>query len=240
VLQKTAGAIAEGFSRLVFGFLLRYARHFLRWRVRGPLDGVLRSRSPFVVAYWHQDVLHLQHYICLRAGVEGRRRLVTLSSQSVDGEVGFRLLHPWGYAAVRGSSGKEDAGSALRDLARELRGGAGVVLASDGPQPPPFRMRKGPVWLARETGAPLFVARAWGKPQLLVPRTWFRMSIPLPRSEVVVLSEGPVDVSGTLEEARLRAEAALERLRVEADAMLYLPQPRNRSAGAPRPKEGRV
>jgi hypothetical protein len=48
------------------------------------------------------------------------------------------------------------------------------------------------------------------------------MAVPLGRAHLACLSAGPIDVSGTLEEARTRAETALARLCEEADALLYL------------------
>jgi lysophospholipid acyltransferase (LPLAT)-like uncharacterized protein len=83
-------------------------------------------------------------------------------------------------------------------------------------------MREGPVFLSRETGVPLYVARAWARPQILVPRTWVRMAVPLGRAHIACLSAGPIDVSGTLEESRARAEGELKGLCEEADALLYL------------------
>jgi lysophospholipid acyltransferase (LPLAT)-like uncharacterized protein len=83
-------------------------------------------------------------------------------------------------------------------------------------------MRPGPVYLARESGVPLYVARAWARPQLLLARTWFRMALPLPRAHIACLSAGPIDVSGPFEAARARAEATLQGLCEEADALLYL------------------
>lgn len=216
------GSVASAVSRVLFGFLLRSARNDLRWRIDGPLDDALRSPEPFVLTAWHQDILLLYHFLCMRIAIEGRGRLVSLSSRSVDGDIAVGVLRPWRIRSVRGSSGKEGAGPALRELRQAIGAGESVVLIGDGPQPPPFVLRNGPLFLARETGAPLYVARAWARPQILWPRIWFRMSIPLPRAEVALLSAGPVDLSGDLEESRRRAEAALERLRVEADARLYL------------------
>ena len=46
--------------------------------------------------------------------------------------------------------------------------------------------------------------------------------MPLPRCDVGVFSEGPVDVSGDPEEARVRTEKLLLRLGEEVDAHLYL------------------
>jgi hypothetical protein len=48
---------------------------------------------------------------------------------------------------------------------------------------------------------------------------------------VACLSAGPVDVSGPLDAARARAEAALHRVCEEADALLYL---RRRASGGVR------
>jgi lysophospholipid acyltransferase (LPLAT)-like uncharacterized protein len=185
------------------------------------MDEALRGSDPVILAAWHQDVVPLFHYVILRAAGVRRGRFAMLASRSFDGELTERLLAHWGFRFHRGSAGKEGGTTALLGLSRSLQEGRSAVVIADGPQPPPCVFRPGPIFLARESGVPLYVARAWARPQLVVPRTWFKMAVPLPRCEIAVFSAGPIDVSGDVEEARLRAEAALNRLCVEADAHLY-------------------
>jgi len=214
-------AIAGGVTAL-FGFTTRHLRHSCRWHLRGPLHKALADGGPLIVASWHQDTLPFFHYLANFTRLEANRPFVMLSSRSFDGEVTERIMRPWGFRFVRGSFGKEGGSTAVRALLRALDAGERVALVADGPRPPAGVLRRGVVFLARKSGVPLYVARAWARPQVLVPRTWFRMAIPLPRAHLACLSAGPLDVSGSLEEARARTEGELRRLCEEADALLYL------------------
>jgi len=213
---------AGGFSAGFFGMTVRHARHDSRWHLHGPLDDVLRADKPLILAAWHQDVLPLFHYLVTYTKLERRRRFAMLASRSFDGELTERFLRPWGLRFVRGSAGKAGGHAALRGLQRALEAGDSALIIADGPQPPPYVMRAGPIYLARETGVPLYVVRAWARPQFLLAGTWFRMAVPLPRAHFAVCSAGPIDPGGEFEEARLRAEGTLNGLCEAADALLYL------------------
>ena len=222
VLERVALATIAGGVTAVFGLTTRYLRHSCRWHLGGPLHAALAEGKPLIVASWHQDALLFFHYLANYTRLEARRPFVMLASRSFDGEVTERIMRPWGFRFVRGSFGRAGGQTAARGLLRALAAGEPVAVVADGPRPPAAVMRRGAVFLARESGVPLYVARAWARPQVLVPRTWFRLAVPLPRAHVACLSAGPIDVSGTLEEARSRAEGELRRLCEEADALLYL------------------
>jgi lysophospholipid acyltransferase (LPLAT)-like uncharacterized protein len=219
--QRIAAAAAEAVTKVGFGLTTRHARLACRWDFEGPLDDVLRTDEPVIVAAWHQDVLPFFHYIAMYTYLQRRRRPVMMSSRSFDGEVTERIMRPFGFDFVRGSRGKRGARAALRGLLRAAEQRRDIVLIADGPLPPAYRMQPGPVYLAQQSGLPLYVARAWVRPQFVLSRTWFRMAVPLPGCRIAVCSDGPLDVSGDIEVARERAEKTLLRLGVEADARLY-------------------
>lgn len=220
--ERMALAAVGGGVTALFGLTTRYLRHACRWHLGGPLHEALRDGRPLIVASWHQDVVPFFHYLANFSRLEGNRPFRMLASRSFDGDVTERIMRPFGFRFVRGSFGKAGGSAAAKGLLRALAAGERVALVADGPLPPAGVMRKGPVYLARESGVPLYLARAWARPQILVPRTWFRMALPVGRAHIACLSAGPVDVSGTLEEARARAEGGLRRLCEEADALLYL------------------
>ena len=222
--QRLIAGAVSAFTTVLFSFTTRHLRHSCRWHLRGPLDEVVRSGRPFILAAWHQDVLPLFHYLALLHR-ERPRRFVMMSSRSFDGEVTEQVMRPFGFDFVRGSAGKQGARAALRGLRRAAQAGRRIVLIADGPVPPPFELRPGPIFVARQSGLPLFVVRVWGRPQQVAPRTWFRMTIPMPRSDIAVFSDGPIDVRGDFEEARRRAEDALLALGRGVDAHLYLRNP---------------
>ena len=220
--QRIAADVIGGLSTFVFGVAGRHARHNCRWHFRGPLDGALRKGEPLILVAWHQDVLPLFHYLGQYTFLEKRRPMMMMSSRSFDGEITERIMRPFGYRLVRGSAGKAGGHAALKGLVRALDRGHRVTMIGDGPRPPPYVLRPGSIFLARSSGVPLYVIRVWTRPQWIAARTWFRMVIPAPGARYAVFSEGPIDVSGDLEEARLRVERALHRLGVEMDAFLYL------------------
>ena len=220
--QRLIAGAVEGAGKLFFGLSLRYVRQSCRFHLSGPLDEVLRAGRPIVLAAWHQDVLLLFHYLINYTAFEQRQKWVMLASRSFDGEVTERLLRPWGFRVVRGSFGKEGGQTALRGLLRATAEGRSAIVIADGPLPPAYAMRPGPVYLARESGLPLYVARAWARPQVLVPNTWFRMAVPLPHAHFALFSAGPVPVEDGVEEGRSRAERVLLDACEQADAHLYL------------------
>ncbi|MGQ0614027.1 MAG: lysophospholipid acyltransferase family protein [Planctomycetaceae bacterium] len=220
--QRIVAEVATNLGVALFTQTLRHSRDSCRWHLRGPLDAALRRGASIVLCAWHQDVVPLMHYLILRTTPKQRRRCTMLASRSFDGEVTERLLRRWSFRFARGSAGKAGGAEALRALARGTREGGWAIVVGDGPVPPPFSLRSGALFLAREGGIPLFAVRAWARPQLVVPRTWFKMAIPLPRCDIAVFSAGPIDQDGDVEAARLRVEEELERLRRDADAHLYL------------------
>ena len=215
-------AAVGGLTTAVFSLTTRHVRHACRWHFRGPLDGVLRSGEQFLLAGWHQDVLALFHYLTSFTHLEKRRRPVMLASRSFDGDLTERTMRPFGYDFVRGSAGKKGGRAALRGLLRALSAGRDVVMIADGPLPPPHLMRPGPVYLARRSGVPLYLVRAWVRPHHIWGGTWFKMAVPLPRCDIAVFSAGPIDVGGDFEQARRHAENELRRLGEEVDAHLFL------------------
>jgi lysophospholipid acyltransferase (LPLAT)-like uncharacterized protein len=222
IRERMALAAVAGGVTALFGLTTRYLRHSCRWHLDGPLHEALADGRPMIVASWHQDVVPFFHYLANFSRLEGNRPFTMLASRSFDGDVTERIMRPWGFRFVRGSFGKAGGSTAAKGLLRALAAGGRVAIVADGPLPPAGTMRKGAVYLARESGVPLYVARAWARPQILVPRTWFRMALPVGRAHIACLSKGPVDVSGTIEEARARAEGDLRGLCEQADALLYL------------------
>jgi len=107
-----------------------------------------------------------------------------MSSNSYDGEYMGRIIRKFGFVAVKGSSTR-NAVRALLGLRRALQEGWTVAFTLDGPRGPRYKVKPGPVALARSSGVPLTmfhmaVERAW------VLSTWDRLIIPKPFSRVLM------------------------------------------------------
>lgn len=173
-------------------------------------EGEPRTR-PAIYCFWHRCVFSAAY-------IFRRHQIRVLTSRSYDGELIARIIERLGFRAVRGSSSR-GAISALRELQRELNGGAFVAFTIDGPRGPRYMAKPGPIHLARATGAPVFcfyvaVERAW------VLNTWDAFIVPKPFSRICCYVCSPISVppDGVLEAYVARMQAELERARTSAEA----------------------
>ena len=136
------------------------------------------SGVPVVLPLWHGRMLLpiLGH---VREGV------VTMASQSKDGEIVARWLERHGYVVVRGSSTR-GGGPAFREAVRLVRSGRNMAITVDGPQGPPRVVQPGILALARLTDAVVMPAAfACSRPRFL--RSWDRYLLPMPFSRAVMV-----------------------------------------------------
>src|SRR5258708_13102132 len=109
-----------------------------------------------------------------------------MSSNSYDGEYMGRIIRKFGFVAVKGSSSR-NAVRALLGLRRALQEGWTVAFSLDGPRGPRYKVKPGPVALARSSGVPLSmfhlaVDRAWvlnTSDRLIIPKPFSRVLMPI-------------------------------------------------------------
>src|SRR5262249_62355355 len=87
-----------------------------------------RREVPILFALWHGRM-----YLSIQA--HRRQGIVTMASQSKDGELIARWLEANGYVVVRGSSSR-GGGQALREMVSPGRSGRKAELTVDGPRRP--------------------------------------------------------------------------------------------------------
>ena len=172
--------------------------------------GLLKREVPILFALWHGRM-----YLSIQA--HRRQGIVTMASQSKDGEWIARWLEANGYVVVRGSSSR-GGGQALREMVRQVRSGRHAALTVDGPRGPARVVQPGVVQLARLTGAwilPITSSSASGK----LLSSWDRFLLPRPFSRNVVAYGEPFPISSDLTDdaALSRIAAALDGATAEAD-----------------------
>ncbi len=169
---------------------------------------------PGIFAFWHRCVLPA-------AWMFRRRRIAVMTSQSLDGEFIARVIQRFGFVPVRGSSTRGGQ-RALLEMNRMLSDRQAVAFTIDGPRGPRYVAKKGPVLLARSSGAPITafyvaVKHAW------VLHTWDRLVIPKPFSPALVRVARKICVpadadDATMEKYHAEMQAALERITEFAEA----------------------
>jgi len=209
-------------QRIVLRIIIAAGYWFIR--LLGPTLRVCVSREegaqeqigdrPLIASSWHACIIPAT-YICRNLGVR------VMSSNSYDGEYMGRIIHKFGFVAVKGSSSR-NAVRALLGLRRALEQGFTVSFTLDGPRGPRYKVKPGPVALARSSGVSMTmfhmaVDRAW------VLNTWDRLIIPKPFSRVLVrfgkLIPVPENASDSdLERHQQELQDSLDRVREFADA----------------------
>jgi lysophospholipid acyltransferase (LPLAT)-like uncharacterized protein len=176
----------------------------------------LRGRGvPILFALWHGRMLFpIQNH--------RKQGIVTMASQSKDGEVIARWLTSNGYVVVRGSTTR-GGGQALREMVRHVRSGRHAALTVDGPKGPARVVQPGVVQLARLTEAwVLPITSASARPRFL--KSWDRYLLPSPFAKCVVLygEPFPIDVNLSDSVALSKIGDALDAATREADEMCGL------------------
>ena len=170
IVLRVIIAIGYGFIRLI-GPTLRVCVS----REEGAQETV--GQRPLVLNFWHAGIIPAT-YLFRGLGIR------VMSSNSYDGEYMGRIIRKFGFVAVKGSSSR-NAVRALLGLRRALKEGWSVAFSIDGPRGPRYKVKPGPVTLARSSGVPLStfhiaVESAW------VLNTWDRLIIPKPFSRVLI------------------------------------------------------
>ncbi len=186
--SATEGPISRRFTlkqRIVLRIIIFLGYSFIR--LIGPTLRVSVSREeggqetldqrPLVGALWHSCQIPAS-YLFRNMGIR------IMSSNSYDGEYMGRIVRKLGFVPVKGSSSR-NAVRALLGLRRALNEGWTVAFTLDGPRGPRYKVKPGPVALARSSGVPMTafhiaVDKAW------VLNTWDRLMIPMPFSRVLL------------------------------------------------------
>jgi len=221
-----------GRSRFVqeaLGFLLA---HYLRivqrtnrfTREPADLDAAIAGQAPVIVAMWHG-----QHLMISFAWPPSIARMAALISRSVDGGAQAAALRRLGVTPVRGSTGRADrarrkgGAPALRELLRQLDGGASVALTADAAKQARVA-GLGIVTLARLSGRPIFPT-AVAVSRRFDFNSWDRASLgkPFGRGAIVVGESIRVAADAddeAMEAARQAVEAGLDAVPARAYAMV--------------------
>ncbi len=172
------------------------------------------AQRPLIISFWHACILPAT-YLFRNVGIR------VMSSNSYDGEYMGRIIHKFGFVAVKGSSSR-NAVRALLGLRRALQQGWAVAFSIDGPRGPRNKVKPGPVALARSSSVPLAtfhiaVEDAW------VLNTWDRLIIPKPFSRVLMrfgrLIPVPAEASDEdVERYQQELQDSLDRVREFAEA----------------------
>jgi len=206
-------------ARLVGMFLVLY-RATLRVQVVGREHyvGLSQRGVPILFSLWHGRML-------LPIQQHRRQGIVTMASQSKDGEIIASWLTANGYVVVRGSTTR-GGGQAFREMVRFVRSGRHAALTVDGPKGPARVAQPGVVELARLTGGWILpVTSSSARPRFL--KSWDRYLLPKPfsRSVVVYAEPFPIEAGESDSAVLARIGETLNAATAEADRICGITAP---------------
>lgn len=182
-----------------------------------------------IACIWHGRFPLIHKMWSFKHGVPKAKMLI---SQSREGGIVAHTSRTVGADVIRGSSAKggqsKGGMEAVRAMARQIRSGGIVAMTPDGPRGPRMRVKKGPIQLAKLTGAPL-LALAWSTSNRRVFDSWDNFILPYPfgRGALVwgnpIAAPSPDATEEEMERVRLALEAEMNRISAEADRIAGVP-----------------
>lgn len=146
-------------------------------------EALSRSGGAAIYATWHQRMSYFARYF---RGHE----IAILVSGSRDGEFAARIASRLGFDTVRGSSTRGGT-RALRETIRRVRAGGRIGFLADGPQGPARVAKLGPLFVARDTHAPVLPV-VWGVDRAWVFNSWDRFLVPKPLARIALRFAAPI------------------------------------------------
>lgn len=171
-----------------------------------------KNNQNYVLAFWHGTMLAPWY-------VHRNMNFAALVSKSKDGSLLERVLKPWNYSVIRGSShtGGSIALGILIDFAKNERS---IAITPDGPRGPAYRMKPGAVITAKRAGIPLVLVGV-GFSNKRELNSWDKFQVPKPFSKVNLVYSDPIYIDRELSHEETSAvinecEAMLNSLQEQA------------------------
>ena len=139
------------------------------------------NQGQFIAVIWHNRTL-IPCYI-YRSIMKDKRPMCMLTSASKDGALLTQIVKLFGMRTLRGSSHRRGA-TALLGVIKEIKKGANVCIATDGPTGPIYKSKPGAAKLASISGLPIVPVCLNFSSCWRVNSAWDKYIIPKPFSKV--------------------------------------------------------
>lgn len=183
---------------VAFFFAISLIGRTLRWETAGEdhLASVESAGRVPIYCLWHDRIFAGTYYL-------RDRRIVVLTSQSLDGEYIARFLKRFGFGTVRGSSTRGGV-RAMVEAVRLMRRGTPMAFTVDGPRGPRYEVKRGPIALAKKTGNPMLpfsveCVSFW------TINSWDKLQIPKPFTRARFTYAAPIYVQSDADDAVMEA-----------------------------------
>lgn len=133
---------------------------------------------PVILCLWHDELFPLIYF-------KGKLKIITVVSKSNDGNVLANVIQRMGLETARGSSSRGGS-DALRNVIKRINDGICACITVDGPRGPRHKVKKGAIFLAQQTNAPIVPIRIVMEKSKRV-NSWDKFQLPIPFSKIHVV-----------------------------------------------------
>ena len=177
-LIRTAGIVGY-VATLVLGKLTRFETEGIEY-----LEEIEAAGKQPVLVFWHDRILLATYYF-------RNRNIIVLSSKSFDAEYTARIIKRFGFGTVKGSSTRGGRAAMVEMIKTIKTLGLPAGFTIDGPRGPRYKVKPGPLLVAKKTGNPIvpFIVEATSFWSL---GSWDRLQIPRPLTRALVIVGKPI------------------------------------------------
>ena len=166
----------------------------------------IRENEPFVLAFWHGELL-FQPFLFQKYA--HNKKVWVLISKHFDGEIISNTVRYFGIGALRGSSSKGGT-RALYYAVKKIENKECVAITPDGPRGPYHSVADGVVLLAQKANIPVVISRIFFSNAWELD-SWDKFKIPKPFSRVIFVVKEPIALkSSGVKEAKALVKAKME------------------------------
>jgi lysophospholipid acyltransferase (LPLAT)-like uncharacterized protein len=199
-----------------FGWLLmQFVGRTSRFTIKGydRVKEMITNGQGFIFIIWHGRTM-LPVYYCRNMGIQA------IISLSRDGELQSRIFERFGFAVIRGSTGRGGVKAALTAVKR-LREGGMLAITPDGPLGPANQVQDGTIFMAKKAGVPIIPVGVGISRRKLMP-TWDSYALPRPFCRCGLVFGEPLTLPTGVDDAELKEmlKSALDSTEREARALV--------------------
>lgn len=211
-MQEARGKESRWWTYIAgFGIWMLIQLVCMTLRIRVSKETGREGGTPAIFLFWHNRIIPCG-YVWRQS--DSPFPMCILTSASKDGALVESVLKYFRISTIRGSSHRR-VSIALMGIIQSLRAGNSVALTPDGPKGPCYGLNPGVLRIASTTGMPLIPVCIEFLNCWRIRKSWDRLCIPKPFSEIRILWKAPVYIPEGMNEEETEA------CRVKVEQMLH-------------------
>lgn len=214
-MSKLGQDLKDGLISFLGWLLIQFIGRTSRFTVKGfdRFREMARSGQGLIIIVWHGRTM-LPVFYCRNMGIQA------IISLSRDGELQSRIFERFGFAVIRGSSGRGGMKAALTAVKRLQEGGV-LAITPDGPKGPANEVQDGTIFMAKKAGVPIMPLGVGISRRKLMP-TWDSYALPKPFCRCGLIFGEPLEVPGEAGDSELKEmlKNALDEMEREARSLV--------------------